>query len=245
MHLDADCRGELLRERQRTSAREYDTVCRDELSQLQHLAEQSDRGDAQRQPDVAAVYRYGDYLHRRGQGGIASPNVQYQFYVQYKLANGSWSANTIIQNWSTSNQCIWTPTTAENYYVNVLASPVGDTAYSVATYISFNILPANLTGVTLTATPPSPQQVGIPLTLTATVQGGITAPNVQYQFYAQYKNADGSWAPNILIQDGSTSNQCTWTPATAEKYYLNVNVRPLGDTAAYAVTTYTVYLIQN
>ncbi len=178
-------------------------------------------------------------------GGIVYPNVQYQFYAQYKLANGSWSSNILIQDWSTSSSCVWIPTTAENYYVNVNARPVGDTApYAVTTYISYNILPANLTGVTLTASPASPLPVNSVITLTAAVQGGITPPNVQYQFVAQYKLANGAWAPNLLMSDWSTSSNCVWNPTTAENYYLNVYARPVGDTAPYAVTTYIVYTIQ-
>ena len=183
-------------------------------------------------------------LTATAQGGIASPNVQYQFVAQYRLANGSWAPNILIQDWSTSSSCVWTPTTNELYYLNVYARSVGDTApYAVTTYLTYNILPANLTGVTLVAAPTSPQKAGTPITLSATPQGGITAPNVQYQFVAQYKLANGSWAPNILLQDWSTGNQCTWTPATAEKYYVNVYARPVGDTAAYAVTSYIVYTI--
>ncbi len=136
--------------------------------------------------------------------------------------------------------------TSENYYLTVYARPLGSTAsYVVTTDISYPIEPANLTGVTLTASSASPQPAGMAIALTATAQGGIASPNVEYQFVAQYKNADGTWAPNILLQDWSTGNQCTWTPTTDEKYYLNVYVRPVGDTAPYAVTTYIVYTIQN
>ncbi len=184
-------------------------------------------------------------LTAAAQGGMAYPNVEYQFVSQYKQADGSWSPDALISDWSTNPQCTWTPATAENYYVSVYARPLGSTAaYVVTTYINYNILPANLTGVTLTAAPPSPQPAGTPLTFTATALGGITAPNVQYQFYAQYKNADGSWAPNIHIQDWNTNNQCTWTPATAQKYYITVDARPVGDTAPYAVTTYIVYIVK-
>ncbi len=177
-------------------------------------------------------------------GGIAYPNAQYQFVAQYKLANGSWAPNVLMQDWSTSNTCLWAPTMAENYYVNVYVRPVGDTApYVVTTYIAYNILPANLTGVTLTANLASSQVTGTAITFTATALGGITAPNVQYQFVAQYKNADGTWAPNVLLQDWSSSNTCTWTPTAAENYYVNVYVRPVGDTAPYVVTTYITYTI--
>ena len=162
-------------------------------------------------------------------GGIAYPNVQYQFYAQYKLANGSWSSTILIQDWSTSSSCVWTPTTAEQYYVNVNARPVGDTApYAVTTYITYNVLPANLhagDAHRLSDVAATGQYGYYPDCGGAR---GHPAPNVQYQFVAQYKLANGTWAPNILISDWSTSNQCTWTPATTEQYYLNVYARPVG-----------------
>ena len=137
------------------------------------------------------------------------------------------------------------PATAEKYYINVYVRPVGDyVPYVVTTYITYNIQPANLTGVTLTVSPPSPQQAGTPITFTANAQGGIAFPNVEYQFYVQYKLVNGTCSANILLQDWSTSNLCTWTPTTSQKYYVNVNVRPVGDTTPYAVTNYTVDNVQ-
>ena len=122
------------------------------------------------------------------------------------------------------------------------APQVGDTApYAATTYLMYNVLPANLTAVTLSASLPSPQITGRAITFSATVYGGITAPNVQYQFVAQYKNSDGSWAPNILLQDWSTWWTCLWTPTTAQYFYVNVYARPVGDTAPYAATTYLTY----
>ena len=168
-------------------------------------------------------------LTAAAQGGIAYPNVEYQFVAQYKLANGTWAPNILISDWSTNNQCTWTPTSAENYYVNVYVRPVGDTAaYTATSYIKYNILPANLTGVTLTANLTAPQVTGTPITLTAAAQGGIAYPNVEYQFVAQYRLANGTWSANMLISDWSTSNQCTWTPTSAEQYYVNVYARPVG-----------------
>ena len=178
------------------------------------------------------------------QGGMVYPNVQYQFVAQYRNPDGTWAPNILIQDWGTSNQSTWTPTTSEPYYLNVYARPVGSTAlYTVTTYLPYTIQPANLTGVTLSASSAAPQVTGTTITLTASPLGGITYPNVEYQFVAQYNNADGTWAPNILIQDWSTSNQCTWTPVSAENYYLVVYVRPVGSTVAYAVTTYIPYAI--
>ncbi len=228
------------------SVGQYSALSRHQLYPLQYPARELDRGHAQCFAVGSTAYRSDDDPDRgHAQGGIAAGNVEYQFTSQYLLANGAWSADAIIGNWSTNPQCTWTPAVAENYYLNVYARPVGDPdPYEVTAYLKFTILPANLTGVTLAATMHAPQPTGTPIALTATPQGGITAGNVQYQFVAQYKLSNGSWAPNILLQDWSTNNQCTWTPTTARTYYLNVYARPVGDTVPYAVTTSIVYTVK-
>ncbi len=178
------------------------------------------------------------------QGTIAPGTVQYQFVAQYRTTNGSWAPSILLQDWSTNNQCIWTPSLVENYDVVVYVRPVGMmSGYVATTYIPYNIESANLTGVTISANLPSPQAVGTPIVLTATAQGGITYPNVEYQFVAQYKLPNGTWAPNILIRDYDTNPQCSWTASAPAKYYLNVYARPVGSTVAYVVTSYIVYSI--
>ncbi len=159
--------------------------------------------------------------------GIGTANVQYQFKVQYQQANGSWTAPTMLSDWSTSASCVWSATDCHKYALLVYACPVGNPANVVTSYLTFTLLPSNLTGVTLSANPPAPQYIGTPITLTAAAQGGIAPGDVEYQFVSQYKQADGSWSPDALISDWSTNPRCTWTPATAENYYVSVYARPL------------------
>ena len=150
----------------------------------------------------------------------------------------------LLQDWSTNNTCPWTPAVVNAYYLNVYVRPVGMTSgYVVTTYIPYNIASANLTGVTITANLPSPQAVGTTINLTGAAQGGMSYPNVEYKFVAQYKLPNGTWAPNILIRDYDANPQCTWVASAAAKYYLNVYARPVGDNVPYTVTTYIVYTI--
>ncbi len=82
----------------------------------------------------------------------------------------------------------------------ISVTAVGGTATSSDAF-TFIDNPAQLTGITLTADPPDPILTGTTIILNATVEGsGIAADNVQYQFVAQYRLSDGSWAPNILLQ---------------------------------------------
>ncbi len=178
-------------------------------------------------------------------GGIAPGAVEYQFVAQYRNPDGTWAPNILIRDWNTNGSCVWQPTSVQNYYLEVYVRPVGmTTSYVVDTFISFITESVSLTGVTISANLPAPQAVGTAINLTATAQGGITYPNVEYQFVAQYKLPNGTWAPNILIRDYDTNPQCTWTASAASKYYLNVYARPVGSTVPYVVTSYIVYVIQ-
>ena len=160
-------------------------------------------------------------------GGLTAGNVQYQFVALYRLATGSWAPQILLQDWSTTPSCTWTPGTYRNYYVQANVRPLGGTTAMANGYIPYTILPNNLTGVTLSVTPPAPQATGTQLTLTAAAQGGIAAGSVEYQFVAQYRNADGSWAPNILISDWNTDPHCTWIPTVAQEL-LPERLRPSG-----------------
>ena len=167
--------------------------------------------------------------------------MQYRFIIEYRNSNGTWSTNTIDSGYQASSTFVWTPTIPENYTLVAYAKDsVGD---NPSTYTSYIVHPSNLTGVTLTASPTSAQPVGTSITLTAAAQGGITLGNVQFQFIAEYRNPDGSWAPSIMVQDYSTNPQCTWTPLVGHLYTLVINARVLGSSDAYDVESYILYNI--
>ena len=132
---------------------------------------------------------------------------QYQF-----MAN-----NTVIQAYSSSPNCVWTPS-ADGYY-NVTVSVVDlnsaqPTQVTTSTPpLTFTITPAlslvslNVTNLNVTA--PSPSLVNIPLTLTATALGGA---KVLYKFMAN----------TTVLSDFSATASCTWTPTQAGTYTLTV-----------------------
>ena len=62
----------------------------------------------------------------------------------------------------------------------------------------------------------SPQLDGATITLTAVAQGSIAPADVEYQFTALYRNADGSWAPTLLLRGYASNPQFAWTPARGE-----------------------------
>ena len=184
-------------------------------------------------------------LTAAAQGGITPGNVQYQFLAEYHNPDGSWAPAIMLQDYSTSAQCTWTPQTAQNYTLVVEAELAGATdGYFVTSYITYAITPALLTGVTLSAALPSPQPTATQIVLTANAQGGVAPGNVEYKFVAEYRLANGTWAPVMLLRDYDTNPQCLWTPEDAQAYTLVVYARLVGSTAPYAVYSYIAYTIQ-
>jgi cell wall-associated protease len=71
--------------------------------------------------------------------------------------------------------------------------------------------PAQLAVTSLTANRTSPQPVGTPITLTASVSGGTAPQQFKWMLF------DGS--NTSVVQGWSTSNTWTWTPTTANAAY--------------------------
>jgi len=80
-----------------------------------------------------------------------------------------------------------------------------------------------LTGVTITASPASPQPVKTNITFTAIPVGGST---VEYQFWL-YNATTFTWSQ---LQAYSTNASCSWTPPSAGSYLLVVMAREQGTT---------------
>ena len=158
--------------------------------------------------------------------------LQYRFVIEYRNPDGSWapSSQFIDSGYQASPSFTWTPQTARQY--TLVAYAKDQAGHTPMTYILYTIQPANLTGVTLSTDPTSPQLTGTTITLTAAAQGGIAPADVEYQFTALYRNADGSWAPTMLLRGYASNPQFVWTPASAENYTLVVAARVVGDTAA-------------
>ncbi len=87
----------------------------------------------------------------------------------------------------------------------------------VQSNIAFLNVAAPLSAVNLTTSPPSPQPMNTPITLTAMATGGV---NVQYQFTVADNSA---LAPPVTqLQANSSSHTCVWTPSAIGSYWLTV-----------------------
>jgi hypothetical protein len=154
-------------------------------------------------------------------GSSAScPNPRYRFWV--KDPGSRWS---MVRDYSAATTHSWAQTGAAGAYS--LEVDVRDasetTAYDVVANLTYMV--AGCTAATLTANPANTAAHGTPVTLTGTATCPGTAT---YRFWVRAPG--GSWQ---IVQDYSTGNTFTWTPAAAGTYSLEVDVRDQGGTATY------------
>ena len=168
-------------------------------------------------------------------GGTAP--LQYKFQL-YNQTTASWS---LLQDYSTSNQAIWTTTAAGSYNVQVWVRSAG----SMVTYEAWRnsvtcgvvVPPVSVTGVV--ATPPAPRAPGTDVTWTASATGG-TAP-LQYKFML-YNITTASWSQ---LRDYEADRSVEWTTGGEGRYYVQVWVRSAGSAADYeAVRNSATYAVE-
>ncbi len=142
-------------------------------------------------------------------------NVQYQFWLYNPAATPAWS---LLQAYSPAAACPWTPNMPGNYLLSATALD-GATGSEVNTTLWYTVTGVPLTGVTVQASPASPQMVDMPITFTATATGGT---NVQYQFWLYNPSANQAWS---LLQAYSPVATCPWTPSVPGVYLLSATAR--------------------
>ena len=151
---------------------------------------------------------------------------QFKFYALYLNSSGQ-NQQLLIQDYSASSTCIWTPTVPQAYTLVVCARSLGETVVAdVYATSRFVVTPLVNAAVSLSISPSSPTPVGTPITLKAAASG-VTAP--QYEFYALYPDSSGQ-NQQLLIQAYSASSTCSWTPTQAQTYTLVVCTRAQGET---------------
>jgi hypothetical protein len=161
-------------------------------------------------------------------GGVAP--LEYRFWVW--KSGGAW---TMVRDYAVSNTFTWTPPTGGEgtYAVQVWVRNSGSSA-SYDTWVgtpSFTIGvsgPARILSLGPNQSLPAPS--GSTIVWTAIATGGTAGP-LQYRFW-RYSQATGVWT---MVQDYSTANTFSWTPAPGEAgtYAVQAWVRSSGSSAAY------------
>jgi len=154
--------------------------------------------------------------------------VEYKFWL-FKDGVG-WS---VLQDYSTTSNVTWTPTTTGTYALQVWARLVGSTVNfddwrGSGTFAISNSAPVQ---VSLAASTPAPFSPGSPITWRALATGGSAGP-LQYKFWRY----DGSTSQWTMLQDYSPSNSVTWTPTDPSDlgtHAVEVWVKSAGSGATY------------
>ena len=158
-------------------------------------------------------------------------NVQYQFWVYNPAVTPAWS---LLQAYSPSNTCSWTPTTAGASLLSITAQD-GVTGTEVNTTLWYTItVGVPLTAVSVTSSWPSPAPAGMPITLTAVATGGT---NVQYQFWLYDPAATPAWSQ---LQAYSTQSTCNWLTMITGSYLISVTAQDESGTEVNTMLWYTI-----
>lgn len=167
---------------------------------------------------------------------IGGVNVEYQFRAGYQDAAGwHWS---ILRDYGASPTYNWMPNVTHLYTLVVWARELGSTTqYQVYGSLNYTIR-LSLSAVSLTAAPPSPSVVNMPVTLTATPTGGV---NIEYKFRCGYQDIAGWHWSDLDVY--CATRTCAWSPAEPRTYTLVVYAREQGSAKAYDVYTTYVYRI--
>ena len=156
----------------------------------------------------------------------ACSNPLYEFWIQ--APGGSW---TITQPYSSSNTFTWTtaglPAGIYRYsvWVRDAASPASYDTYLPGTAYALTTVPC--AGVTVTASPASPQAAGTTVTISANASG---CPNPRFEFWTMAPG--GAWT---IVQGYSSNATFTWNTVgkAAGTYRYSVWARDASSSAAY------------
>ena len=142
-------------------------------------------------------------------GGTSDANMEYKFEVD----------SAELQGYSSSNTCLWTvPSTAGAHTLKAYAREAGDPGSEVVCELPYDVRAAELlSGVTLTADPPSPQSAFTKIRLIASSAGGA---------WVEYRLEENG----RVIQDYCSSPVFYWGSATPGTYDLKVTAREAGTT---------------
>ena len=148
-----------------------------------------------------------------------SENPQYKFNV-YDGKN--WK---VVQDYSDKGTYVWKPEKAGTYKFSVHAKDANSqTAYDSYYVFDYKVEGGKVSKVNVITDKEGPQNVGVPITLTATSEG---SENPQYKFNVY----DGkNWK---VVQDYSDKGTYVWKPEKAGTYKFSVHAKDANSQTAY------------
>ncbi|HSC29702.1 MAG TPA: hypothetical protein VLD67_20665, partial [Vicinamibacterales bacterium] len=154
--------------------------------------------------------------------------VEYRFWLYKKAA---W---VLAQDYSPANAYTWTPQPSdvgEPYTVQVWARTVGAAAQYEA-YLSTPVFAVTASQFQLWADVDFPTPPANQVTWTAQL---ASAPAVEHEYrFMVWSQNSGAWT---AFREYATSNQAQWTPASIDKYAVEVWARKVGSSAQYEYRT--------
>jgi hypothetical protein len=161
--------------------------------------------------------------------------AEYRFFV--KDSDGEL---TQLQGYGSSNATTWTPTKTGTYKLIVhgkeKANNVGGLGYDVRAEMTYIVIGGKVTSVQVNSDLPTPQQFGKPITFTATSEGSVEP---KYKFFVR-ENGN-----TTTLQEFSSSDTVSWTPAKSGKYTIIVQAKDKSYTGTipYEARTEMTYVL--
>ncbi|MFJ7761889.1 triple tyrosine motif-containing protein [Bacillus toyonensis] len=159
-----------------------------------------------------------------------SEKPQYKFNV---YDGKSWK---VVQDYSDKSTYVWKPEKAGTYKFSVHAKDANSqTAYDSYYAFDYKVEGGKVSKVSVITDKEGPQNVGVPITLTATSEG---SEKPQYKFNVY----DGkSWK---VVQDYSDKGTYVWKPEKAGTYKFSVHAKDVNSQTAYDSYSAIEYKIQ-
>ena len=164
-------------------------------------------------------------------------------YYKYLVRSGYQTQNPgpwqIVQDWSTNNTLVWTPTAEGHYILIAYVSDdiTGSSFHQAGITIETGGNSASPIQITdLTTDIDYPQSSGAAITIHTTATGG--SDPLYYRYYYR-KGVGGQWTE---IKGYSADSNCTWTPTEDGLYVVVVHVTddPSGNRFSIAGMTCTI-----
>jgi hypothetical protein len=189
----------------------------------------------------ASPQKAGTHVTFTASTSCTNPNPLYEFWMRPALSS-TW---TMVRSYSTANQFEWDTTgLSGSYYIGVWVKDAASAeSFDSNASVLYVVKPLTCTGVTLTATPQSPQNVGSQVTLTANASG-CANPNPLYVFWIREASST-IWMPlSPAVQYPpdtppypvyTASNVFGWntTGYAVGQYYLGVWAKDAASPASY------------